>query len=112
MTPTGFGQEEQDRLVTLAYELGLTARHATSREGEALRVDLRSYHYPEEVAMLSKGDKRAPTLLFGYLVRWMGRQTNTPGTARWYSTGREAMEAIAEKYRAKEAAWRLTGGAL
>jgi hypothetical protein len=98
-------QQEQDRLITLCYEHELVARHSVTREGPGLRVDLKSFHYPSEVAILSKGSGLAA----GFVVRWVGRQTGQPGGTTWYDSAEKAVTAIEQQYRAGEAAKRLGG---
>lgn len=99
------GPHELDDLIRSCYERGLVARHAVTREGAGLRVDLKDFHYPDDVAMVSKVSE----LGLGYIVRWVGRASGVRIGEQWYSSADAAMAAIEEVYRAKEAAWRLTG---
>jgi hypothetical protein len=98
-------QAEQDGLIRQCYARELVARGSVTREGLGLRVDLKSYDYPTEVAILSKGDGLAG----GYIIRWVGRVTGQSGGHEWHQLAEQALEAIEQQYRAGEAARRLGG---
>lgn len=98
-------QREQHHLIEECYKRELVARHCITREGPGLRVDLKSYDYPTDVAILSKGSGIAA----GYVVRWVGRVTGQPAGEVWHERWDQALHAIEQQYRAHEAARRLGG---